>query len=208
MNLIDILNWRYATKRMTSAKVPVGKIDEIIEAIRLSASSGGLQPYKIILVENPEVRKKLQAASFNPQVSESSHLIVFAAYESITQTHLEEYINLIAETRGVTHESLEGFKNNLKGTLLSLSAENAFIWASKQAYIGLGTGLIAAANLKIDATPMEGFKPDDFDDILGLKEKGLKSVVLLALGYRDETTDFLVKMKKVRVPAERFVIKV
>ena len=208
MNLTETLNWRYATKRMTAAKVPAEHINEILEAIRLSASSAGLQPYKIILIENQEIKKSLQAASFNPQISESSHLIVFAVYERITEAHIDNYMNLIAETRGVTPESLEGFKSSLKGNLLSLSEENAFIWASKQAYIGLGTGLIAAANLNIDATPMEGFKAPEFDEILGLKEKGLKSVVLLALGYRDEATDYLAKAKKVRVPSGEFVIKI
>jgi nitroreductase/dihydropteridine reductase len=204
MNLIETLNWRYATKRMTDTKVAAEKINEITEAVRLSASSAGLQPYKIIVIKNQEIKTKLQAASFNPQVLESSHLIVFAAFESITASHIDEYINRTAKVRGVTSESLEAFKVKLSSNLLSLSPENAFHWASKQAYIALGTGLIAAANLKVDATPMEGFNAMEFDEILGLKEKGLKSVVLLALGYRDETNDFLIKLKKVRTPMEEF----
>lgn len=203
MNLIETLNWRYAAKRMTSEKVPAEKVDEIVEAIRLSASSAGMQPYKVIVVENPEIKAKLQAASFNPQVSESSHLLVFAAYDSVKQQHIDEYIDLIVKTREVPAESMDTFKSRLGEGFLSFTPEQAFNWASRQAYIALGTAIIAAANLKVDSTPMEGFAADQFDEILGLREKGLKSVVLLALGYRDEANDPLANMKKVRMPKEQ-----
>jgi nitroreductase / dihydropteridine reductase len=204
MNLIDTLKWRYATKRMNARKVSPEKINEIIDAIRLTASSGGLQPYKLLVIENQQVKKQLQDASFNVQVSESSHLLVFAAYEQITQTHIDEYINLMGEVRGVSPESLDDFKAKLTNYYLSLSKEESFNWAAKQAYIALGTGVIAAANLKVNATPMEGFDAHEFDRILGLKKKALKSVVLLALGYRDEEKDYLANKKKVRIPTEQF----
>lgn len=204
MNLIDTLKWRYATKRMNARKVSSEKINEIIDAIRLTASSGGLQPYKLLVIENQQLKKRLQDASFNIQVSESSHLLVFAAYEQITQAHIDEYINLMVEVRGVSPESLDDFKSKLTNYYLSLSKEESFNWAAKQAYIALGTGVIAAANLKVDATPMEGFDAQEFDRILGLKEKALKSVVLLALGYRDEEKDYLANKKKVRIPTEHF----
>lgn len=205
MNLIETLNWRYAVKRMTGQKVPSAQVDQVVEAIRLTASSAGLQPYKIVVVENDALKKKLQASSFNPQVTESSHLLVFAAYESITQKHIDDYIALIMKVRGATAESLTDFKQKLSGHFTNLSKEDGFNWASRQAYIALGTGMIAAAELKIDATPMEGFDAAQFDEALGLKAKGLRSVVILALGYRDEKTDYLMNAKKVRIPTEELV---
>jgi len=208
MELKESLNWRYAVKKYTSDKVPQDKVNEILNATRLSASSAGIQPYKVVLVQNEEVRKKLQAASFNPQVTEASHLLVFAAYDKMKQQYIDDYMNLIAQERGVLAESLKPFRDRLQDNLLKLSDEEVFNWASRQAYIGLGTALVAAANLKVDSTPMEGFNSVEFDAILGLKEKGLRSVVILTLGYRDEENDFLAKQKKVRMPLNEFVIAV
>jgi len=205
MHLIEKLNWRYAVKRMNGIKIPGDQIEQVLEAIRLTASSGGLQPYRIVMIQNDEVKRKLQTASRNPQVAESSHLIVFAAFESVTQKHIDDYMKLIANVRNITLESLADFRKNLLSHFLSLSKEDSFVWASRQAYIALGTALIAAADLKIDAAPMEGFNPMQFDEILGLKEKELRSVVILALGYRDEKKDDLVNAKKVRLPKEELV---
>lgn len=207
MNLIENLNWRYATKRMNGTKVPAEKIDTIVEAIRLTPSSAGMQPYKVFVIDNEDLKKKLQSASFNPQVSESSHLLVFAAYEKITESQIDAYMTLVAEVRSVAEESLSVFRKKLKDVLLSMSPTDSLNWATRQAYIALGTAVIAAAELKVDATPMEGFEPAAFDETLGLKEKGLRSVVLLALGYRDETNDFLANAKKVRVPKELFAFE-
>ena len=181
MNLIDTLNWRYAAKRMTSEKVSDEKITEILEAINLTATSAGMQPFRVLVVSNPEIKQKLQAASFNPQVSESSHLLVFASYTHVSQTHIDEYMELVAKTRNIPVESLNNFKSKLS-TFTSLPEEFIKTWTAKQAYIALGTAIIAAANLKVDSTPMEGFDNAGFDEVLGLKEKGLDSVVLLALG--------------------------
>jgi nitroreductase / dihydropteridine reductase len=205
MNLIETLNWRYAVKRMTGQKVPAAQVNQVVEAIRLTASSAGLQPYKLIVIENDDLKKKLQASSFNPQVAESSHLLVFAAYESITQKHIDDYMALIMQVRGATPESLADFKQKLSGHFTNLSKEDSFNWASRQAYIALGTGMIAAAELKLDAVPMEGFDAAQFDEALGLKAKGLRSVVILALGYRDEKTDYLMNAKKVRQPVGELV---
>lgn len=205
MSLIETMNWRYAAKRMTGEKVPADKINNILGAIHLTASSAGLQPYKVLVIENDELKKKLQPHSFNPQVSEASHILVFAVYDTVTQKHVEDYLNLIVKVRGVTPESLADYRTKLSGYVASMTKEEGFIWTSKQAYIALGTGLIAAAEQKIDATPMEGFNAAAFDEALGLKEKGLRSVVLLALGYRDEKNDFLVNAKKVRQPIEELV---
>ena len=208
MNLIESLSWRYATKKYSGRKLPEDTLQQIVEAVSLSASSAGLQPYRLIVIENPEFRKELAEGSRNPQIAEASHLLVFAAYSAIRKDHIEKYVHLTAEVRGVAEESLADFKDSLTNHLLSKTDEENFIWSAKQAYIALGTGLIAAANLQVDATPMEGFDAEKFDEVLGLEEKGLKSVVLLALGYRDEENDFLANLKKVRFPKEEFVIKI
>ena len=208
MNLIESLKWRYATKKYSSRKLSEDTLQQIVEAVNLSASSAGLQPYRLIVIENPELRKELGEGSRNPQIAEASHLLVFAVYGVIKKEHIERYVQLTAEVRGVAEESLADFKNSLTNHLLSKTDEENFTWSAKQAYIALGTGLIAAANLQVDATPMEGFDAEKFDEVLGLEEKGLKSVVLLALGYRDEENDFLANLKKVRFPKEEFVIKI
>lgn len=208
MDLIESLNWRYATKKFSNEKLQEDKLQKIIDAINLSASSVGIQPYRLLVAENKELRKELGADSFNSQIAESSHLLVFAAYTGIKKEHIENYIRFIGEKRNTPEENLSDLKNSIEGYLLNRTDEENFIWATKQAYIALGTGLIAAADLQVDATPMEGFNSEKFDEILGLKEKGLKSVVLLALGYRDEENDSFSKLKKVRLPKEEFVTEI
>lgn len=198
MNLIDKLNWRYAAKRMNGKTVPKEKIDNILEAIRLSASSAGLQPYKVFVVSDEATREKLKEAGYNqPQFTEGSHVLVFAAWKKLTAEKVDNYMNAIATTRNVPVESLDGFKGNLSN-FVAQTAEQNFIWTSRQTYIALGTGLIAAAFEEVDATPMEGFNNDAFDEILGLREQGLKSVSVMVIGYRDEENDFYAKAKKVR----------
>jgi len=207
MKLLEVLNWRYATKKYNNKKVSKEKLQEIIDAINLSASSTGMQTYRLFVIENPEIRKELGANSFNPQVVEASHLLLFAAIDVLTKETIRNYIQFVAKERNMPEENLSDFKKAIESSLLNRTDEENFIWSSKQAYIALGTGLIAAANLQVDATPMEGFDAEKFDTILGLKEKGLKSVVLLSLGYRDEEKDFLAKLKKVRLPKDEFVIE-
>ena len=207
MKLIEDLNWRYATKKYSTHKVSEDDLEKIIDAINLSASSTGIQTYRLFVIENPEMRKELGSDSFNPQIVEASHLLLFAAFDSISQETIDNYIQLVAKVREMPVEDLAGFKSAL-GALLTRTDDENFIWSAKQAYIALGTGLIAAAALHIDATPMEGFNTEKFDEVLGLKEKGLKSVVLLALGYRDEENDKYAKLKKVRVPKEEFVTRI
>lgn len=209
MNLLDALNWRYATKRMNGNKVPAEKIETILEAARLSASSMGLQPYNILVIENEAFKKQIHEAAFNqPQVLECSHLLVFASWTKITEKEVNAYISHIAATRGVSVESLEGFKQSLTGFVVNKTDAEKAEWAAKQAYIAFGTALVAAAVEKVDATPMEGFIPAKVDEILGLSEKGLRSVTLLALGYRDETNDFLVNQKKVRRTKDELILTV
>lgn len=201
MELQKTLNWRYAVKKYSDRKITDNDLQKIIEAVNLSASSAGMQPYRLFVIENSQLRQELGADSFNPQITESSHLLAFAAYENVTQEMINEYILHIAETRAIPVEQLEEFKGAL-GFFLGRTPEENFIWSSRQAYIALGTALIAAAELKIDTTPMEGFNAQKLDELLGLNEKGLKSVVLLSIGYRDEEKDAFAKLKKVRLPKE------
>ena len=206
MTLVDSLKWRYAVKKYSDKKVEQAKIDQITEAISLAASSTGLQPYRLIVVDDKAVQKVLGEGSFNSQIAEASHLLVFAAFEKVTPEHLSDYMGLIAKVRNTPLETLDGFHTTLKFHLLeSSTAEQNFNWSARQAYIGLGTGLVAAAELQVDSTPMEGFDAAKFDEVLGLKAKGLKSVVLLALGYRDEQNDAFANFKKVRLHIEEFV---
>lgn len=209
MDLLEVLNWRYAVKKYNKDLVVSNeKLQEIIQAISLSASSTGLQPYRVFLINNSEIKQELAKSSFNSQIAEAPHLLVFAAFDSISKEQIGAMIRLMATERNISEEQLTDYKNALEATLLTRSNEENFNWSAKQAYIALGTAMIAAANLHIDATPMEGFDPAKLDELLQLKEKGLKSVLLLSLGYRDEENDFLAKQKKVRLPIEEFVTEI
>jgi nitroreductase len=198
MSIIDALNWRYATKRMNGNVVPKAKMDIILKAIALAPSSFGLQPYSVIVIENSALLEKLKPASnMQPQITEASALLVFAAWDKLTEERIEAYIKRISTVRNVNEDSLREIKIMLE-TQQKNGDEQNFTWHAKQTYIALGIALIAAAEEKIDSTPMEGFDHIKVDEILQLKEKGLKSAVFLTLGYRDEANDYLVKLKKVR----------
>ena len=205
MNLLEALNWRYAVKRMNGETVPAEKIENILEATRLAPSSMGLQPYSVMVIDNPELKAKLLPAAYNqPQIVEASHLLVFAAWADVTAEHVETYINDIAATRGVSLDSLSAFKASLMGIVNGRTPEQKHEWAARQAYIAFGTAIAAAAVEAVDATPMEGFVPAQVDEILGLQQKGLRSVTILALGYRNSEEDFLAGAKKVRRSKELF----
>lgn len=206
MKLLETLNWRYAVKKYNTETVSNDKVQKITEAINLSATSTGIQPFRIVVVNDKELQKKLGEGSFNLQIGEASHLLVFAAFDNVTKERIGSYIKNTANVREIPEEALEEFKNLLESYLLNRTEEENFIWASKQTYIGLGTALIAAAELGVDTTPMEGFDNAKFDELLNLKEKGLKSVVVLSLGYRDSENDIFSKFKKARVPIDEFVI--
>lgn len=208
MNFIDSLNWRYATKRMISDKiVPQEKIDIIVEAIRLSATSYGLQPFNLIVVQDKEMLQQIQPLAYNqPQIGEASALIVFATWEKITQEKIDNFFTLISTERGIPAEALAGYKAMVEGSMLPMDEVTASAWMARQAYIGLGTGLAAAAIEEVDTCPMEGFSTTALDEYLGLPAKGLKSVVVMAVGYRDEENDPTAKMKKVRLSTADFVV--
>ena len=198
MTLIEKLNWRYATKRMNGEKVPQEKIDRILEAIRLSPTSAGLQPFKVIVVEDPALRERIfNEACHQPQIKEASHILVFAANKNVGAELVDDYMNLIAKTREIPVENLDGFRAAFDGIVAGDTAQN-FIWTARQAYIAFGVGIVAATNEDVDATPMEGFSTEALDKILGLTEQNLGSTTILTLGYRDETNDQLVHAAKVR----------
>jgi nitroreductase / dihydropteridine reductase len=209
MSLINALNWRYAAKRMNGEKVPAEKVNNILEATRLSASSMGLQPYTILVVEDEALRKEIQKVAYNqPQIVEASHLLIFAAWDNISVEQVDEYINHTAAERGVSPDTLAGFRESLVGKVTRNTQEQNYQWAARQAYIAFGTAIAAAATEQVDATPMEGFDPEALDALLNLKEKGLRSVTLLPLGYRDTANDWLASQKKVRRQKEKLFLQV
>ena len=207
MSLIDQLQWRYATKKMDAKKlVPLEKVEQILEAIRLTASSSGLQPYELIVITNQGIRQKIRDAANNQsQITDCSHLIVFAAWDNYTADRINAAFDMTETIRNFTSESGTAYRQMLLKTYPARDAEVNFTHAAKQAYIGLGTALIAAAYEKVDCTPMEGFNPTAVDEILNLKAKGLRSVVMLPLGYRNSEEDWLVNLKKVRRTKEQFI---
>lgn len=204
--LLELLNWRYATKKMDPAKsVPQEKVDAIVEAIRMAPTSSGTQPFELILVTNPDVRAKIRAAAMDQSpISDCSHLLVFAAWDNYTEDRIDEVTQLNIDARGEI-PLIHQYYGNLKANYLPRETEVNYAHAARQAYIALGIGLVAAAEQGVDSTPMEGFDPATVDAILGLGDKGLRSVVLLPLGYRDPTGDWLLPMAKVRKTRDALV---
>ncbi|MFV0409983.1 MAG: NAD(P)H-dependent oxidoreductase [Paracoccus sp. (in: a-proteobacteria)] len=208
--LIEKLNWRYATKAMDPSKaVPAEKVERILEAISLAPTSSGLQPFEVIVVTNPEIRAKLRAVAWDQaQLTDGSHVLVFAAWDNYTQERLNSVPELLEKERGFTNEGITAYYANLSDNYLPRPAEVNFEHAARQAYIAFGLGLAAAAFEGVDATPMEGFDPAQVDEILGLRERGLRSVVIMPLGYRDESRDWLMGLKKVRRPLGELVTEI
>ena len=208
--LIDKLNWRYATKAMIAGKVvPADKLERILEAARLAPTSSGLQPFEIILVTNAAVREQIKPIAWNQApVTDRSHLLVFAAWDNYTAERINMMFDLTNEIRGFKNEGWENYRQMLLSSYPQRDAEVNYQHAARQAYIGLGAALIAAAFEGVDATPMEGFDSNALDKILKLRERGLRSVVIMPIGYRQEDKDWLVSLKKVRRPREQFVTEV
>lgn len=208
--LLNRLEWRYATKKMDPSKdVAQEKVDRILEAVRLTASSSGLQPYEVIVVTNPAVREQIKPHAWNQgQISDCSHLLVFAAWDNYTAERINGMFDLVNEQRGLKNEGWEAYRQQLLASYPARDAQTNFEHAARQAYIGLGSALIAAAYEEVDSTPMEGFDPAKVDEVLKLRERGLRSVVMLPLGYRAGEGDWLVNLKKVRRPMDQFVTEV
>ncbi len=207
MSLLEDLKWRYATKKMTGAPVEQEKVDYIIEAARLAPTSSGLHPFKVIEISNQELKEQILPIAFNQsQIVDSSHLLIFAAYDEYTEDRVDAVFLQQEQERGLPAGFANDYKNMLLTNFNSQTKEQHFAHAARQAYIGFGMAIAAAAEQRVDATPMEGFNNASLDEFLGLNELGLRSVTILALGHRDETNDWLVNLKKVRIPKEHFVI--
>lgn len=199
-NFLNNQNWRYATKKFDATKkVSAEDLHTLKEAIRLSSSSYGLQPYKVIIVENPELRAQLQPAAWGQsQIVEASHLFIFANETNIGDDAIESFLNAISVERETPLESLAGYGDFMKSKISTLEPELKNIWTSKQTYLALGNLLNAAAELKIDVTPMEGFVPAQVNEILGLDKLNLNASLIATVGYRheDDTTQFYKKVRK------------
>ena len=203
--LLDQLNWRYATKQFDpSRKITAQDWATLEDALLLTPSSGGLQPWKFIVVTDPAVRAKLLPASYGqPQITNASHLVVFAAKTNFSEADVEAFIRHAATTRGVSVESLAPFRDILVGGIVkSMDEAGRDAWARNQAYIALGNLLTSAAVLGIDACPMEGFNRAQYDEILGLNQQGFGSAVIATLGYR-ATSDQYATAPKVRFPKKQ-----
>ena len=209
MSFLDTLTTRYAAKAMNGKVVPQEKIDAILEAIRLAPTSSGLQPFEVMVVTNKEIKSKIQEIAWNQsQVSDCSHLLVFAAWDNYTEDRINYMFDLTNEIRGFKNEGWENYRQMLLDSYPKRDAETNFEHAARQTYIGLMAALTQAAFDGLDSTPMEGFDPNALDQILGLREKGLRSTLLLPIGYREEDKDWLSNLVKVRKPMEDLVTEV
>jgi nitroreductase len=208
--LIDALNWRYATKAFDpNQKIPAETWEALENAVVLTASSFGLQPYRVINVTNPETRAALMPHAWGQrQVVDASHFLVFAARTAITEAEIDKFLDRIVSVRGVERGTLNGYRQMMAGALLNESfAGFAPHWTARQAYIALGNLLTSAALLGVDACPLEGFVPAEFDKILGLPAQGYAAVVACALGYRSPD-DKYAQTAKVRFPSADIVKRV
>ena len=208
MHLLEALNWRYATKRMTGEKLPQEKVDVILEAARLAPTSSGIQPFSILQITDKTLLEKIKPIANNqPQVLEASHLLVFAAWADVSSEQIDAVYDRIATERGLPPGAQKDYVDKLKARFAGYTPEFRAQWAARQAYLALGLAVAAAALEKVDASPMEGFRNAELDELLGLPQKGLRSYALMALGYRDVTNDKLVHLKKVRRPKNELVIE-
>lgn len=209
MSLIEDLNWRHAVKAYDpTKKVSEKDLHTILESTRLAPTSSGLQPFRVIVVENQELKEKMVAGALNPEVMrDSSHVLVFAAWDSYSNEKIDKVYDYHTDVRDLPKGRFGSYTDKIKEMYGAQTPEQHFAHTARQTYIALGIALAQAAELKIDSTPAEGFSNEIVDDVLGLRELGLKSVSLLYLGYRDEANDWLSSMKKVRIPMDEFIIK-
>ena len=200
---LESLNWRYATKKFDSQKqISEEDFNTLLEAIRLSPSSYGLQPYHIFIINDMDLREKLKAASWGQsQITDASHLIVFANNTSFDTDLIDNYLTNVSETRDIELNNLQPYGDFMKSKLIDLPDNLKETWTARQTYLALGNLLSAAADLKIDTCPMEGFEAETYNELLGIKDKGLNTSVVAAIGYRSEEDDTQ-HYKKVRQSKE------
>lgn len=206
-DMISALSWRYATKKFdANKKLSAEQLDTLLEVLRLTPSSFGLQLWKFIVVENPSVREELMGYSWGQkQIVDASHLLVLCRKTQIDASLVESYISDTLEKTGAPAEALQGYKDMLLGFIQNLSPEIAPHWADKQVYIALGNALTVAASMQIDTYPMEGFSKADYDRVLGLPELGLASVLVLPVGYRAEDDSYATR-PKIRYASEDVIL--
>lgn len=209
MSLIENLNWRHAVKAYNpEKKVSQEDLNKILEAARLAPTSSGLQPFRVIVVEDQDLKNKMVEGALNPEVMrDSSHVLVFAAWDSYSNEKIDKVYDYTTDERDLPRGRFGSYTDKIKEMYGAQTPEQHFAHTARQTYIALGLAMAQAAELKIDSTPAEGFSNEVVDEILGLKELGLKSVSLLYLGYRDQDNDWMASMKKVRIPMEEFIIK-
>lgn len=206
MSLLEDLQWRYATKKMNGAKVPQEKLDYILEAARMAPSSSGLQQYKVILISDKALLEKIKGIAYNQsQITDCSHLLVFAAWDGYSDERISKVFNYVMDERGLPHSTMDNYREIIMALYERSGQEWQAHHAAKQSYISLAMAIAAAAEQRVDATPIEGFLPEKLDELLKLKGNGYRSTVILPLGYRETEQDWLVNMKKVRTPKEAFV---
>jgi len=208
--MLDKLTWRYAVKKMDPAQtVPEEKIDQILEAIRLAPTSSGLQPFSVIVLRNPGLRARIREVAYDQaQITDASVVLVFAAWDGYSAERIDALVDFMAAERGMDRELVSPYYERLKGMYLPRPDQVNFEHAARQAYIAFGFAMAAAAELEVDCVPMEGFDAAAVDDILGLREMGLRSVTLLPLGVRAAEGDWLQPLKKVRRAAADMFIEV
>lgn len=210
MSLIENLQWRHAVKAYDPAKrVSEENIDKIVEAARLAPTSSGLQPFKVIVVEDQKVKEQLAEGALNPDcMRDASHIIIFAAWDRYTEERIDKVYDFTTDERGLPRGRFSSYTDKLKSIYLNQPAELNFAHAARQTYIALGLALAQAAELKVDTTPAEGFVNEVIDRVLELEKHGLKSVSLMYVGYADPEKDWIAPMKKVRLPKEEFVLTI
>lgn len=208
MELLTALNKRFVSKKMNGTPVAEHLVNDIIEAARLAPTSSGVQPFKVIVITNPELKAKIQPIAFNQtQIVEGSHILLFASWDKYTDERLTEIFNLTNTERGLPLDITDAYKAQLLGMFGAMTEEQQYAHAAHQSYIALGTAIVAAAMYNVDATPMEGFNNAALDELLNLKALGLKSTTMLVLGHSDEQQDWMRNLKKVRRPLADFVIE-
>jgi nitroreductase/dihydropteridine reductase len=209
MELLEKLKWRYAAKAMNGQKVSGEKIDNIIEAISLAPTSSGLQPFEVFVITNQGIKEKIRPIAWNQSVvTDCSHLLVFAAWDTYTADRINKQFDLTNTIRGFKNEGWENYRQMLLSSYPQKDAEENFNHAAKQAYIAFSQAIVAAAFEEVDSTPLEGFDANALDEILHLREKGLRSAVMLPLGYRDMEKDWLVNLAKVRKSKEDLITEI
>ncbi|QYS89003.1 MULTISPECIES: NAD(P)H-dependent oxidoreductase [Flavobacterium] len=206
MDFLELLNNRYACKAMTGETIPDEKIENILEAIRLTPTSSGLQPFEVFVITNPAIKAEIRKIAWNQsQVTDCSHLLVFAAWDTYTAERINHMFDLTNEIRGIKNEGWEAYRQKLLSFYPEQNSEENHNHAAKQTYIALMSAMTQAEYEGIDSTPMEGFDRDELDKILNLREKNLRSTLILPLGYKNAPNDWLVNLKKVRKPMSELV---